>query len=92
MGIQLSAHDRHMIGQLAEARRLQMAAYPLLYGYLTAGVTMFLAGTITKERLEETQAMADLLGALYVQCSVAELREIASGARELPGEDVRSGR
>lgn len=92
MGIQLSKHDRHMIMQAAELRRLDCGVHPLLYGYLSAGVDAFLTGRVSKEYLGEVYALCELLGQLSLKYSADELRQIASGTREVPGEDVHSGR
>jgi len=68
-----------------------MGCYPLLYGYLSSSVDAYTRDLIKYDRLAEVSALCNLLSALYVKCSTAELSEIACGLREVPGEDVQSG-
>lgn len=60
-------------------------------GYLSIRVEHFLQGLITREQLADDQALIELLKTLHAKYSVAELRRIADGTMEIPGEDVQSG-
>lgn len=91
MGIQLSSHDKHMILQVVEARKLGMGIHPLLYGYLSTAVEMFVSGVIDRKRLADYHALCELLEQLNKTRSARELSEIAYGTRELAGEDVHDG-
>lgn len=91
MGIQLTDHERSMIKQMADFRRDDVPIYPYFYGYLSGRVESFAAGNISRNKLAEESALCNLLQALWTKCTEQQLRDIASGARELPGEDVPSG-
>lgn len=81
-----------MIKQVAEFRTSQIQTSSYLFGYLVARVDQFLTGGITKEQLSEDYSLVQLVTTLDAKCSTEELLSIASGAKELPGEDVPSGR
>lgn len=91
MGIQLTDHERSMIKDIADFRRDHMPVYPYFYGYLSGRVESFVAGHISRDKLAEESALCNLLQALWTKCTEKQLRDIASGASELPGEDVPSG-
>lgn len=91
MGIQLSDHDREILGKLAEYRAKGDSIYPYLYGYLQSSVDLFLSGLNETRDLEYSYASAKLLEELACSLTVEHLREVASGTREVPGEDVPSG-
>lgn len=91
MGIQLSNHDKHMINQVAVIKSMGIPIHPLVFGYLSSAVEPVIKGLITMERLAETYALCELLTVLYDKYTVEELKEIACGSRELPGEDVHRG-
>lgn len=80
-----------MIKQLADLRVENIRTSSYLLGYLSMRVEQFLVGNITKKQLADDSAFIELLRALDARCSTVELREIAAGTRELPGEDVQSG-
>lgn len=91
MGIQLTDLHRDMIKTMADFRRDNIAVSPYLFGYLTSRVDSFVRGLIDREQLADDHAFMELLRTLDARCSTKELREIAAGTRELPGEDVQSG-
>lgn len=91
MGIQLTDFERSMIEDMANFRRDDMPVYPYFFGYMSGQVEMFLVGNIDAKKLAEVDAFCSLLLALWTKCTEQELRDIASGAMELPGEDVPSG-
>lgn len=91
MGIQLSDFSREMIKQVAQFRDDRIHPNGYLFGYITARVDQFLKGAITREQLADDAALVELIRTLDSRCSTAELRAIAAGTRELPGEDVQSG-
>lgn len=91
MGIQLTDFHRNMIKTMADFRRDNIAVSPYLFGFLTSRVDSFVRGLITRDQLADDHAFMELLRTLDARCSTKELHEIASGTRELPGEDVQSG-
>jgi len=80
-----------MIKVAADNRLQGMSSTPYFFGYLMSRVGQFLTGHITEQHLAEDHAMVELLITLDARCSGTELLEIASGTREVPGEDVQSG-
>lgn len=91
MGIQLSSSDRQLIGTVAALRADGAPATGYLFGYLKSRVEQFLRGVIDREVLEHESALMELVWTLSMSMSPKHLSEIASGTRELPGEDVQSG-
>lgn len=91
MGIQLTDFDRDMIKQVAVFREDSIHVGGYLFGYLTARVDQFLTGLITRKQLADDAALVELIKTLDARCTTEELRAIAAGTRELPGEDVQSG-
>jgi len=91
MGIQLSDFQREMIKQVARFRDDSIHPNGYLFGYLSSRVDQFLQDQITREQLADDAALVELIKTLDARCSTAELRAIAAGTRELPGEDVHSG-
>lgn len=79
-----------MIKTAAQFRHDGIPLSPYFFGYLTARVDQFLQDKITREQLADDVALLELVKLLCVRCSTQELLEIASGARDLPGEDVQS--
>jgi len=80
-----------MIRFLADEKQGQHSVYPYLFGALSSSVDMFVSGYNEKRDLETMWAIVKLLDRLAKTCSAQELREIADGTREVPGEDVPSG-
>lgn len=91
MGIQLNDFQRDMIKTCAMFSSREVASTGYLFGYLRARVDSFVRGDITREQLADDSAFMELCHALVSRHSAKELYEIASGTRELPGEDVQSG-
>lgn len=90
MGIQLNDFQRDMIKSLAMFSSRDVPSTGYLFGYLTARVDSFIRGDITREQLADDSAFMELCRTLVSRCTAQELYEIASGTRELPGEDVQS--
>lgn len=91
MGIQLNDFARDMIKQMASIREDGIPSSGYLFGYLAARVDQFLRDVITREQLAEDYALVELVKTLAARCSTQQLRAIAAGTEELPGEDVQSG-
>lgn len=91
MGIQLDDADRQAIRFLADQKEAGNGFHPYLFGFITSSVDLFLSGHQERRDLEMVYAFVKLLAELAKTCSPQELREIADGTREIPGEDVHSG-
>lgn len=91
MGIQLDDSDKRMIAFLAEEKANGRTVYAYLFGALGSSVDLFVSGLSEKRDLESMWATVKLLDQLSKEHTPEELREIASGTREVPGEDVHSG-
>jgi len=79
-----------MLKEVATILELHTSISGFLLGYLSSRVESFLRGVIDQERLADDAAFLELLRTLAARRTPQELRDIASGAKELPGGDVHS--
>lgn len=92
MGIQLSYFEKTSIDTLAQVKSTGGSIYPYLFGALGSSVDLFVEGHNKTSDLASMWASVKRLDALCKRYNAEELREIASGTREVAEEDVQSGR